>query len=233
MSQPGTHADLSRDVRKYVFDYFEEHTSTPVLEQIMLKFKLDRPTALQTLRDLESARHIALVPGTQRILMAWPFSSVATPFRVTITNGRKEYFANCAWDAVAFHVMLRKEQRIDSYCHHCAEAITIHLKDQTRVSSRPSDNPLVYLSLPAAKWWENILLTCSNNMVFFSSRQHLDDWKKSNPVTGGEALTIEQTLKLSIPFYRDKTKIDYARPSRDQTIAHFKSLGLTEGFWNI
>ena len=76
-------------------------------------------------------------------------------------------------------------------------------------------------------------MTCSNNMVFFSSRQHLDDWKKSNPVTGGEALTIEQTLKLSIPFYRDKTKIDYARPSRDQTIAHFKSLGLTEGFWNI
>jgi hypothetical protein len=107
------------------------------------------------------------------------------------------------------------------------------LKDQRKVSSLPSESPLVYLSLPAAKWWENILLTCSNNMVFFSSIQHLGDWKKSNSITGGEALTIEQTLKLSIPFYRDKMKIDYARPSREQTVAHFKSMGLTGDFWKI
>jgi alkylmercury lyase-like protein len=233
LPKPKTDVDPSLGIRRYIFDYFEEHTSAPVLEQIMVEFNTDRSTAFRALQDLESAHHIILVQGTQRILMAWPFSSVASPFKVRITASQKEYFANCAWDAVAFHVMLREEQRIDSYCHHCAEAITVQLKDQKRVSSRPSEKPLVYLSLPAAKWWENILLTCSNNMVFFSSDQHLDDWKKSNPVTGGEALTIEQTLKLSIPFYRDKMKIDYARPSRDQTKAHFKSLGLTGDFWNI
>jgi hypothetical protein len=101
------------------------------------------------------------------------------------------------------------------------------------VSSRPGESPLVYLSLRAAKWWENILLTCSNNMVFFSSHQHLEDWKNSSSITGGEALTIEQTLKLSIPFYRHKMSIDYARPSREETIAHFKSLGLTGEFWKV
>jgi hypothetical protein len=226
-------AALSLDVRKYIFDYFEDHASAPILEQIMLEFNTDRSTAFRSLLDLESAHHILLVPGTQRVLMAWPFSSVATPFRVRITATKKEYFANCAWDAVALHVMLGKEQEIDSYCHHCAETITIRLKDQRRVSSRLGDSPLVYLSLPAAKWWENILLTCSNNMVFFSSHQHLDDWRKSNSATGGEALTIEQTLKLSIPFYHDKMSIDYTRPSRDQTVAHFTSLGLTGDFWRI
>ena len=216
-------------MRKYIFDYFLENSSAPVLEQIMLKFKLDRAATLKSLADIESAHHIILVPGTQRILMAWPFSSIATPFRVRLDKDKTEYFANCAWDAVAFHVMLQKEQSISSYCHHCAEEIDIRLREQKRIS--PS-NPLVYLALPAAKWWENILSTCSNNMVFFSSTDHLNDWNKSNHGSG-QALTIEQTLKLSVPFYREKMNIDYTRPSREETIALFQSLNLIGDFWKI
>jgi hypothetical protein len=185
------------------------------------------------LLELESAHHIALLTGTQRILMAWPFSSIVTPFRVRLTSNDKEYFANCAWDAVAIHVMLGKEQWIFSYCHHCSEDVRIHLRDQKHLSPQSDSQPLVYLALPASKWWENIVLTCSNNMLFFSSKDHLAEWIRSGSATGGEALTVDQTLKLSVPVYKDKMSLDYARPSREQTIAHFKSLGLTGDFWKI
>ena len=232
MSESNNSEKLQKNVRKYIFEHFEEHAVAPVLEQIMREFELDRDSAFKVLTDLQSARHIALLTGTQRILMAFPFSSIVTPFRVRVAGKVKEYFANCAWDAVAIHVALRKEQWISSYCHHCAEDIKIHLKDQGAVSQ--SDNqPLVYLALPASRWWENILLTCSNNMVFFSSKNHLAEWMKSGNVTGGEALTIEQTLRLSVPIYETKMSLDYARPSREQTIAHFQSLGLTSDFWKI
>src|SRR5712692_2958507 len=233
MSQSTNIENLQKNVRKYIFEHFEEHTTAPVLEQIMRKFGLDRASTFKALTDLQSARHIALLTGTQRILMAFPFSSIVTPFRVTVTGKEKEYFANCAWDAVAIHVALGKEQWISSYCHHCSEDIKIHLKDQRRVSAQSDSQPLVYLALPASKWWENILLTCSNNMVFFSSKDHLDQWKRTGSVTGGEALTVEQTLRLSVPIYKDKMSVDYARPSREQTIAHFQSLGLTSDFWKI
>jgi hypothetical protein len=204
-----------------------------VLEQIMRKFGLGRASAFKVLVDLQSARHIALLTGTQRILMAFPFSSIVTPFRVKVAGKDKEYFANCAWDAVAIHVALGKEQWISSYCHHCSEDLKIHLKDQRRISKQSDIQPLVYLALPASKWWENILLTCSNNMVFFSSKDHLDEWKGSESVTGGEALTVDKTLRLSVPIYKEKMSLDYARPSREQTLAHFQSLGLTGDFWKI
>ncbi|OLE70728.1 hypothetical protein AUF78_05290 [archaeon 13_1_20CM_2_51_12] len=233
MSQSSTPENLQKNVRKYIFEHFEEHATAPVLEQIMRKFGLDRASAFNALVDLQSARHIALLPGTQRILMAFPFSSIVTPFRVRLTGKDKEYFANCAWDAVAIHLALGKEQRISSYCHHCSEDIKIHLKDQKPVSPRSDGQPLVYLALPASKWWENILLTCSNNMVFFSSKDHLAEWKRSGSVTGGEALTVDQTLRLSVPIYKEKMSLDYARPSREQTIVHFQSLGLTSDFWKI
>ena len=93
----------------------------------MGEFSISRDGALATLRELDSARHIALVRDTGRILMAFPFSAIATPFRVASPTGR--WFANCAWDAVAFHTMLRTDIDIDSYCHHCAEPIRIELRD--------------------------------------------------------------------------------------------------------
>ena len=233
MSQSSTSENLRKSVRKYIFEHFEEHATAPVLEQIMRKFRLDRTSAFNLLVELQSARHIALLTGTQRILMAFPFSSIVTPFRVKVAGKDKEYFANCAWDAVAIHVTLGREQRISSYCHHCSEEIKIHLKDQRQVSLQSDNQPLVYLALPASKWWENIVLTCSTNMVFFSSKNHLAEWTNSNSPTGGEALTIEQTLKLSVPIYKNKMTLDYARPSREQTIAYFQSLGLTSDFWKI
>ena len=233
MSQSSTSESLQKNVRKYIFEHFEEHAIAPVLEQIMRKFGLDRTSAFDVLVNLQSARHIALLTGTQRILMAFPFSSIVTPFRVKAAGRDKEYFANCAWDAVAIHVTLGKEEWISSYCHHCSEDIKIHLKDYMPISKQSDTQPLVYLALPALKWWENILLTCSNNMVFFSSKDHLAEWIKSGGSTGGEALTIEQTLRLSVPIYKNKMSFDYARPSREQTIAHFHSLGLTGDFWKI
>jgi hypothetical protein len=232
MSESNNSEKLQKNVRKYIFEHFEEHAVGPVLEQIMRKFGLDRSSAFKVLTDLQSARHIALLTGTQRILMAFPFSSIVTPFRVRVAGKDKEYFANCAWDAVAIHVALGNELWISSYCHHCSEDVKIHLKDQ-RVVSQSDNQPIVYLALPASRWWENILLTCSNNMVFFSSKNHLAEWMKSVNVTGGEALTIEQTLRLSLPIYKTKMSLDYARPSREQTIAHFQSLGLTSDFWKI
>src|ERR1700756_255978 len=105
----GPSADsLARAMRKFVFDHFLEQAVPPVLEQLMERYHLHRDEAFAILRALEDARHLKLVPGTQRILMAFPFSAVATPFRVTRPVISRRYYANCAWDAVAFHSMLHE-----------------------------------------------------------------------------------------------------------------------------
>ena len=162
---------LARDVRKYVFDHFLEYAVPPVLEQIMERYHLERPDAFAVLKALEEARHLKLVPGTQRILMAFPFSAVATPFRATRPVIGRRYYANCAWDAVAFHTMLHEIVRIESRCHHCAKPISIELAGGKSRASPP--RPVVYLALPASQWWNDIVSTCSNHMVFFSSESHL------------------------------------------------------------
>lgn len=220
---------ISRDVRKYIFDYFLENCRAPVLEEIMSRFGMTRDAGAEVLEELEVAHHVIRVPATNRILMANPFSALDTPFRVSV--GNKRYFGACAWDAVAYHVMLGRDTQVDSYCHHCAERISIWFKNGVASSKPPM--PLVYLSLPASKWWENIVITCANHMVFFSSEEHVDEWLKEHPGPFGAALTMDQALKISIPIYRDKMDLDYARPAKEELMAYWGSMGLKGDFWKL
>jgi hypothetical protein len=160
--------------------------------------------------------------------MAFPFSAIATPFRV-LANGRT-YFANCAWDAVAFHSMLGTDIAIDSFCHHCAAPISISMSGGRATRVEPAET-IVYLALRPTQWWEDIITTCSNTMVFFASPDHRDASDLAASPDSTASLTPDQTHALSVPLYSRKLSMDYVRPGRDELLAHFASLGLTAPYW--
>jgi len=113
---------VAQRIRLHVYEHFLEHGRPPIAEELMRDFPLSREEVGATLRELQGQRNLAVVKGTLRILMAFPFSAIATPLRVRVRG--RDYFANCAWDAVAFHAMLGEDDvDIDSYCHHCAQPI--------------------------------------------------------------------------------------------------------------
>ncbi len=219
-----------KQVRKYIFDHFYEQGTAPTLEEAKRKFGLSRPDAFALFRELEEDHHILLVPGTQRILMANPYSAVTTPFRTRV--GGRGYFANCAWDTVAIHVMLGKEARVESYCHHCAEPIDILLSEGKVVSSLPKE-PVIFLSMPVARWYDNLVNTCSNNMVYFSSRGHMGGWLAANPKLEGEALTVEKMAEVCIPLAKGRMELEWRRPSREELTSYWDSIGMTGGFWDF
>jgi hypothetical protein len=223
--------ELIPRVRLSIFEHFLQHARPPVCEELMNEFSLSRDDASQILRDLETARHIALVPGgTARILMAFPFSAIATPFKVT-TRGQT-YYANCAWDAIAFHAMLREDVRVDSFCHHCGTPITVELRDGRATRVEPEET-IVYLALRPTEWWGNIVATCSNTMVFFASPEHRDASDLCVPANESASLTPDEVHALSGPIYRTKFELDYARPGREELLAHFAALGLTGDYWTL
>jgi len=222
---------LARRVRLWIFEYFLEHSRPPLVEELMHEFAIDRSATEAVLDDLVASRSIALVKGSHRILMAFPFSAVATPFAVH-ARGRT-YFANCSWDAVAFHAMLGEDPvDIDSYCQHCAEPIRIEFRAGRAVRVEPAA-AIVYLALRPTEWWTDIITTCSNTMVFFAGPDHRDASALCAPSEQAASLTPDQTHALSVPLYSGRLTIDYTRPTRDELNAHFASLGLTGPYWQI
>ena len=225
-----TDAQTVASVRLAIFERFLEEARAPVVEELMTEFALPRNEMTAILDALVAARHIAVVPGSARILMAFPFSAIATPFVVTARGQR--YFANCAWDAIAFHAMLGDEVGVESFCHHCAAPIRIELGDGRATRVEPTET-LVYLALRPAQWWEDIVTTCSNTMVFFASPEHRDASDLCAPPDQAASLTPDQVHALSGPIYSRKLQLDYARPTRDELLEHFARLGLTSDYWRI
>jgi len=71
--------NMAKPVRKFIFDYFLGNSRAPVLEEVMQRFHLARCDAHDVLEELEAQHHVFRLPGTQRILMANPFSALDTP----------------------------------------------------------------------------------------------------------------------------------------------------------
>jgi len=223
---------LHRQVRKFAYDRFRETSQPPVAEEIAKQFSLDREEAAATLQSMQAERILALVPGTVRILMAHPFSALTTPYRVKLNSGQ-ELFANCAYDCVAMHVMLEEDIAIRSFCTHCCDSIFIQLADKAVQSAQPQD-VIIYLGLPFAHWWDDIVNTCSNTMLFFCNQSHLDAWVESTGLEEpGESLSIERALGLAGPTYRGRMGLDYVKPSAQVLSRHFEALGLTGKFWTV
>jgi Alkylmercury lyase len=217
-------------MRKFIFDHFFTRSSPPVLEEAMGELGLDRAKAFSEFKALEDDHHILLVPGTQRILMANPYSAVTTPFRVK--SGGRWYYANCAWDTVSMHVMLDADAEIESYCHHCAEPVRLTLSRGRVRKSEPS-SPLIFLSVPVARWYDNLINTCSNNMVYFSSEAHRDEWLSAYPGLAGVSLSVERMAEVCQPLSRGRMELDYERPTKEALGAYWASIGLTGDYWKI
>lgn len=218
-------------MRLRVYEHFLETARPPLVEELMTEFEMPRDAVVDAFRELVETRAIALVKGTSRVLMAWPFSAIATPF-VVHARGR-EYFANCSWDAIAFHAMLGNDPiSVNSFCHHCARPIHLEFGDGRATRVEPNST-IVYLALRPTEWWEDIITTCSNTMVFFCSGQHRDESGLNAPADQAASLTPQQTHDLGVPLYTDRLKIDYVRPGRDELNAHFEALGLAGPYWRI
>lgn len=220
-----------RRVRKFVFDYFLEHAVAPAAPEIAAGLGLELDRTQEALQSLDRAHHIKLLEGTYRILMAFPFSALATPFRVTRTNGTR-YFANCAWDSIAFHPMLNEPLQVDSYCDRCGKALAFRLEDGRGVRVG-GPLPTVVLELPAREWWRDITRTCANTMVFLGAEEtKIPETGSMNSIDSGQ-VTVDQVVQMSGPIYSDKLRIDYDRPASDVIQASFDRLGLKGPHWKL
>ena len=221
----------AREIRKFIYDQFRDTSHPPLAQHIVDRFGIPRPEVVAVLRALEEERQLTLVPGTDRIFMAHPFSALITPFRARLRSGR-EYFINCSFDTLALHVMLGGEaMTVSSFCHRTGTQIEMYLEGGA-VRWRQPEATVIYLGLPAARWWENIINTCGNQFLFFASEAEAEAWVAETGIAEpGRAVTIEKTLEIVVPVYGRKMDLDYERPTADEMNRYFASIGLTGPFW--
>ena len=141
------------DIRHFVYQHFAETTRPPSMEDVADHFALTHEKATSTYEELHQRHALFLTPGTHDILMANPFSSVETPFRVH-ANG-KTYFANCAWDSLGIPAALHTDAQVDAFCAQSGEAIHIQVTDH----QVQHVDAIIHFLLPFREWYNDLVYT--------------------------------------------------------------------------
>jgi hypothetical protein len=125
--------------------------------------------------------------------------SYKTRHIVRLADGRQA-FAACALDAMIEGFFQPVE--IESACLHCEEPVRLKISRGTLERVKPSSVRL-WLGASQRQAALTATKTCSCEtdacpfINFFSSPEHIADWKERNPNELGMALTLQQSLKLA------------------------------------
>jgi hypothetical protein len=122
-------ADLSHsdvEVRCLVYDRVIKDGKIPLRAALGEALGRTPADVDESLRRLAEAHQLVLQRDGE-ILMANPFSAVATPFPVSI-NGHS-WYGNCIWDAMGIVAMLQSKGSIQTSCGCCGTAMAIRVPD--------------------------------------------------------------------------------------------------------
>ena len=98
--------------------------------------------------------HVLVLDKAGEVRMAHPFSAVETPFRVRTAG--TDYWANCAWDALAIPLLLDVDGRTRTACAHSGASIELAV---TNGRVEPAGAAVVRFPVPARRFWDDIGFT--------------------------------------------------------------------------
>lgn len=145
--------DFDTQVKLAIYRHIAATTRTPRVSELAAAVDASPSQIEACYQRLYRNRVLVLEPDGVSIRMAPPFSGIATQHRVQVAG--KEYFANCAWDALGVPAALHAPGDAYSRCEQTREPLHIRVNAQG-----PIPEPcIIHFAVPAALWWKNIVYT--------------------------------------------------------------------------
>lgn len=155
MYRPDVHGldATTNDVRVHVYRSFVERGRPPMPLEIAAALGIDEADVVSALMRLHDDDVIALLPGTNFVWLAHPFSALAAPFEVTAGGGRWD--AICIWDALGVLAVLGTDGRVQTLCPDCGSRLELEVRGGELVGT----GYVVHYGVPAARWYEDVAYT--------------------------------------------------------------------------
>jgi hypothetical protein len=142
---------FERLVRASVIQTLRDLSRAPLSAEIASRLGAAEPAVSSALYALAGEHRLVLMPATDSIWMAHPFSAVESDFVVRIGNRR--WFANCAWDGLSILALLG-DGTLDTHSPATGEPIWFEVAD-----GQVTGEGLVHFLVPARAFWDDIGFT--------------------------------------------------------------------------
>lgn len=145
--------DLTTTVKLALYERIASSATVPGSDELAAGLQLPADTVRAAFGELASQRLLVLQRDTGEILMAPPFSAVATPHHAEV-DGRA-YMANCVWDAFGVVAALGGTGVAVTRAGGTGTELRFPVADGI-----PEPVAAVFhYAVPASRWWEDIVFT--------------------------------------------------------------------------
>jgi len=131
-----------------VYASFRDRSAPPSVAELADSLSVSYATVSSTLRNLADKHCIVLLPDTDSIWMAHPFSGIETDFVVTIDD--RQWFANCVWDGLSI-LALFGDGSLDTHSPATGKPIRFEVS-----AGVVHGSGIVHFLVPARRFWDDI-----------------------------------------------------------------------------
>ena len=142
---------FERLVRASVIQSLRDYSRVPSSAELASSLGAAESAVSSALHALAGEHRLALIPGTDSVWMAHPFSAVESDFVVRI--GDRRWYANCVWDGLSI-LALFGDGTLDTHSPGTGKAIRFEVAD-----SQVIGEGLVHFLVPARAFWDDIGFT--------------------------------------------------------------------------
>jgi len=213
------------DLRLAVYRAFAETGRAPETAELARRLGANTADAAAGLTELAEARHLALDRNGQ-IVMAHPFSSV--PLGFSVMGPRTLWWGGCAWDSFALPHLLPAQGNmlVATRCPACDRPHAWIVGTERP----PAGDQVAHFLVPAARMWDDVVLTCSNQRLF-CSEECVGAWLSATGNARGEVLDLATLWRLAAHWYDGRLERNYIRRDPSQAADYLRGVGLTSSFW--
>lgn len=189
-------------IRRFILTQTPIIGKLPTIRMIRENFPhISERNFFDILDHLDEVDAIHLNENKTLIEAAYPFSGLETAHIIKFKeNSYKDLYAMCAIDALGIPFMLNSDIFIKSKCFHCEDEIDIEIEN----------NEIVGLNPESMVVWCHMEYSCCaatslcNNINFFSSVQHFEEWQKDEKKAKGYLIQIPEAFHLGKLFFEKR-----------------------------
>ncbi|HZA40729.1 MAG TPA: alkylmercury lyase family protein [Actinomycetota bacterium] len=218
--------ELASGVRLHVYESFVARGHPPTMQEMADKSGAPAHEVIRALVHLEQSRALILNPARDRVVVAPPFSAIPTPFWVETSAG--SWWGNCAWESLGIAALLDQ----DAVVRTTAGAQGRPLEIRTSGGAVAGSGAVMHIPVPAAHWWDDVRFTCAT-ILFFSTREEVDEWSARHDIPTGSVLDLGQAWSLAQDWFTGRLDRDWRRLTPAEAAESFDRVGLRGHFWTL
>ena len=142
---------IERRVRAHVIQTLHRTAVAPSVAETATTLDIPQSDVVEALHSLADQHRLVLLPGTDAVWMAHPFSAIATDFVVYAAGQR--WYANCVWDGLSI-LGIVGDGRLETHSPHTGAPVRFDVLD-----GQVTGDAIVHFLVPARRFWDDIGFT--------------------------------------------------------------------------